>query len=98
MIVEHAGKFVLQLSGVARGIGTAAAGRYIEARGDEEEVDHAIVGYTRCILQCAVRTGGVGGREVRALGGSTKLNPHLGIPCSRALKPPVGSPACRLIL
>lgn len=42
--------------------------------------------------------GSVGGRDVQALGGFTKLNSHLGIPCSRALKPPVGSLACRLIL
>lgn len=30
MIVEQVGKCVLQLSGARRGIGTAAAGRYIE--------------------------------------------------------------------
>lgn len=46
----------------------------------------------------AYSAGSVGGREVRALGGFTKLNPHLGIPCSWALKPPAVSPSMPLDL
>lgn len=45
-----------------------------------------------------MRAGSVESLEVRALGGFTKLNPPLWIPCSRALKPPTGNLPLDLVM